>query len=106
MNIQEIKNQYAQEEGYKDWNELDYIVKSGGHLLDSHYEEILIRAQKALQQKTAKSLQKFFITAEMRDLETLLLKEEISYSRMIEIINEKAIAFYSNAINNEENLIR
>lgn len=35
-------------------------------------------------------MRKFIITAEMRDLEQMVSNEEISYSKMIEIINEKA----------------
>jgi len=35
-------------------------------------------------------MKKFIITAELRELEKRVLFEEISYSRMIEILNEKA----------------
>ena len=36
---------------------------------------------------------KFIITAELRELEEKVLKEEISYSMMIQMLNEKAEAY-------------
>lgn len=39
-------------------------------------------------------MDKFIITAEMRDLENQVSLGEISYSRMIEILNEKAYGWH------------
>lgn len=41
---------------------------------------------------------KFIITAELRDLESQVAREEISYNRMIEILNEKAAEYATNLI--------
>jgi hypothetical protein len=46
---------------------------------------------------------KFIITAELRELEKQVLLEEISYSRMIEILNEKAEKWCQDRIENERN---
>lgn len=35
-------------------------------------------------------MRKFIITAELRELQNKFFNEEISYSRMVEILNEKA----------------
>ncbi len=43
---------------------------------------------------------KFITTAEMRDLEQQVTKGEISYSRMMELINEKAEKFFNTPIPN------
>ena len=39
-------------------------------------------------------MKKFITVAEMRDLDQQLALEKISYSRMIEILNEKAEKWY------------
>ena len=104
--LQEIKDKYAIEQGYEDW---EYLLRKNywnDGDIELHWTEICIRAQKEALEKAAKSGNRFFKTAEMRDLETQLSKEEISYSRMIEIINEKADVFYRTSIPNEQNLIR
>ena len=40
-------------------------------------------------------MDKFLKTSELRDLENQVLKEKISYSRMIELINLKAQKYYN-----------
>ena len=39
---------------------------------------------------------KFINTAELRELQRKVNNEEITYSRMVELINEKAFNYYSN----------
>lgn len=106
--LQEIKNNYAQEHGYEDWEGLriEFYGDARPLRIEGFMDEICIRAQKVALENAAESRNKFFRTAEMRDLEIQLRKEEISYSRMIEIINEKAVGFYRTSITNPENLIR
>jgi hypothetical protein len=40
-------------------------------------------------------MDRFLKTAELRDLESMLAKEEISYSKMVELINLKAQVWYT-----------
>lgn len=47
-------------------------------------------------------MRKFIITAEMRDLEQQVHKGEISYSRMIEILCEKADEYCEMKLKNTE----
>ena len=54
MDLQTIRNQYAQEQGYDDWNELDML--SGQEEMTKHIDEICIRAEKAALEKAAKNL--------------------------------------------------
>lgn len=44
-------------------------------------------------------MRKFIITAEMRDLERQVAREEISYSRMVELLNEKADRWHEQKVN-------
>lgn len=46
--LQEIKNEYAQEQGYEDWENLQSDTLSDGEEMEEHMNEICIRAQKAL----------------------------------------------------------
>lgn len=43
-------------------------------------------------------MRKFIITSEMRDLEAQVARGEISYSRMIELINEKADKWHEDKV--------
>lgn len=56
MDLQELKNAYAQEQGYEDW--LEFIVFTD-HLSNEWFEnvmnEICIRAQKAALEKAAEN---------------------------------------------------
>jgi len=45
--------------------------------------------------KNLNKMDRFLKTAELRDLENKLIKEDISYSKMIEEINYKAFVFYT-----------
>ena len=47
MNLQNLKNNYAQEQGYKDWENLQFDTLSEGEEMEDHMDEICIRAQKA-----------------------------------------------------------
>ena len=52
-NLNDIKIQYAQEHAYKDWNELQELHKYNPREIESHMDEICIRAQKAALEKAA-----------------------------------------------------
>lgn len=47
------------------------------------------------------SMTKPFIVANVRDITDLWDKEEISYSRMVEMLNEKAAEFYKQEVSKE-----
>ena len=51
--IQEIKENYAQEKGFTDWEQLDIL--SGREEITKHIDEICIRAQKAALEKAAEN---------------------------------------------------
>ena len=54
--LQEIKNTYAQEKGYEDWDELATITcYTDGYQMESYMNEICIRAQKAALEKAAEN---------------------------------------------------
>ena len=77
--LQEIKNNYAQEQGYEDWDTfLNYYGGRHPEWFDQHMTEICIRAQKEALEKAAN-------------------KEELSYEGFF-VIRE--------SITNPENLIR
>lgn len=50
--LTEIKNEYAQEQGYDNW---ESIRSKPGHFVESHMNEICIRAQKAALEKASES---------------------------------------------------
>ena len=56
MNLQTIKDNYAQEQGYDDWEQLDIL--SGQEEITKHIDEICIRAQKAALEKAAERLER------------------------------------------------
>ena len=49
--------------------------------------------------KAKNYMEKFIITAELRDLEKQVSLGEISYSRMIELLNEKADRWHERKVN-------
>lgn len=51
MDLQTLKNTYAQEQGYEDWD--DFISDQPVYRREEHYDEICIRAQKAALEKAA-----------------------------------------------------
>lgn len=51
----EIKNQYAQELGYKSWSEIMFLNNRNPIAVENHMNEICIRAQKASLEKAAES---------------------------------------------------
>lgn len=51
--LQEIKNQYAQEQGYDDWESIQFDTLSEGEEMEDHMNEICIRAQKAALENAA-----------------------------------------------------
>ena len=57
--LQEIKNHYAQEQGYEDWEDL---IEDNWKtiLMESHMNEICIRAQKAALEKAAENATMLF----------------------------------------------
>ena len=55
-NLQEIKNTYAIEQGYDDWETfLNYYGGRHPEWFDQHWQEICIRAQKAALEKAAEN---------------------------------------------------
>lgn len=54
--LQEIKDTYAQEQGYEDWVELVIINELNSDRLDKHWTEICIRAQKEALEKAAENV--------------------------------------------------
>ena len=54
----EIKNHYAQEQGYKDWLEYVYAVNTNQAGFEQVMNEICIRAQKAALKKAAIEFEK------------------------------------------------
>lgn len=54
-NLQEIKDTYAQEQGYEDWTELVIINGLNADKLDRHWTAICIRAQKVALEKAAEN---------------------------------------------------
>ena len=58
MDLQTLKNTYAKEQGYEDWNEFhDFNDHCYPSVFDKHWREICIRAQKAALEKAADYLQ-------------------------------------------------
>ena len=53
--LQEIKNNYAQEQGYEDWVDLVIHHELKADRLDKHWIEICIRAQKVALEKAAEN---------------------------------------------------
>ena len=53
MDLQTLKNNYAQEQGYEDWEQLDML--SGREEITKHIDEICIRAQKLALEKAAEN---------------------------------------------------
>lgn len=51
MDLQTLKNTYAQEQGYEDWVDLAIHHELKADRLDKHWIEICIRAQKAALEK-------------------------------------------------------
>ena len=56
----------------------------------------MIVAEKQIQESSNFVKNKFINTAELRELQRKVNNEEITYSRMVELINEKAFNYYSN----------
>ena len=55
MNLETLKNNYAQEQGYEDWVDLVIHHELKADRLDQHWTEICIRAQKAALEKAAEN---------------------------------------------------
>ena len=51
----DIKNNYAQEQGYKDWRELQEFHSRNPREIESYMNEICIRAQKEALEKAAEN---------------------------------------------------
>ena len=59
MDLQTLKNNYAQEQGYEDWRELQEFHSRNPREIESHMNEICIRAQKAYGDKIKESVSIF-----------------------------------------------
>lgn len=55
--LQEIKEDYAQEQGFHDWEGLQSDCRHLSGKMESHMDKICIRAQKVALEKAAESLQ-------------------------------------------------
>lgn len=56
MDLQTLKNNYAQEQGYEDWEAfLNYYGSRHSEWFDQHWREICIRAQKLALEKAAEN---------------------------------------------------
>ena len=55
MDLQTLKNNYAQEQGYKDWRELQEFHSRNPREIESYMNEICIRAQKEALEKAAEN---------------------------------------------------
>ena len=58
MDLQTLKNNYAQEQGYEDWEQLDML--SGREEITKHIDEICIRAQKEALEKASENATMLF----------------------------------------------
>ena len=61
MDLQTLKNNYAQEQGYEDW--VDFLNYYGGRhpeWFDQHWTEICIRAQKLALEKASENATMLF----------------------------------------------
>ena len=56
----DIKNNYAQEQGYDDWRELQGFHSRNPREIESHMNEICIRAQKLALEKAAENATMLF----------------------------------------------
>lgn len=85
----EIKNNYAQEQGYEDWKGLQSDCRHLSGKMESHMDKICIRAQKAYGEKIKESVSTF--------IESDLTVNDIFIDDYVNIISK---------ITNPENLIR
>ena len=58
--LQEIKNHYAQEQGYEDWMELQEFHSRNPLEIESYMNEICIRAQKEALEKASENATMLF----------------------------------------------
>ena len=87
-NLQEIKNAYAIEEGYEDWDELRYW-RDISVVADGYMNEICIRAQKLVLENAAENARTKTVTVQGQD----------EYIHDDEVVDRTSIT-------NPENLIR
>ena len=84
----EIKNHYAQEQGYEDWGDLRDYNQSDGEEMEYYMNEICIRAQKAALECAAENVTTVHHSKQSCD----------------EIV--RAVQYTKHSITNEQNLIR
>lgn len=78
-NLQEIKNTYAIEQGYEDWESfLNYYGGRHPEWFDQHWIEICIRAQKAALEKAAENAEIDFVFEPFDDYKAIVDKETIT----------------------------
>ena len=89
--LQEIKNTYAQEQGYEDWKELrEELYGNVPELrIEKYMDEICIRAQKEALEKASENAKTKTVTVQGQD----------------EYIHDDEVVDYT-SITNPENLIR
>ena len=83
MDLNTLKNQYAQEHGYEDWYELANSVQDDLEY-EQHWTEICLRAQKAALENIADRLEREIeLTSEMG-----MEKENWAFSQSYRIITD------------------
>ena len=98
--LQEIKNNYAQEQGYEDWDTfLNYYGGRHPEWFDQHWTEICIRAQK-------KALEKAAENAEIHRL-NLVSGYKFTGKNTVNLSGERTIfSIHKESITNPENLVQ
>lgn len=75
-NLIDIKNQYAQEQGYEDWDDLSEETNYADDY-ELHWTEICIRAQKAALEKAAENAECYEFERGSIDTETITNEENL-----------------------------
>lgn len=73
--LQEIKDKYAIEQGYKDW---ESIRNKPGYVVESHMDEICIRAQKEALEKAAENVKMGYTSIFSDDMKLVVDRRSIT----------------------------
>lgn len=79
MDLNTLKNDYAQEQGYEDWVDLAIHHELKSDRLDQHWTEICIRAQKAALENAAKNTSTQYVrpkTFHYKEIENFITNEQ------------------------------
>ena len=78
MNLETLKNTYAQEHGYDDWEQLVIINELHSDRLDKYWTEICIRAQKLALEKAAKNVKMGYTSIFSDDMKLVVDRKSIT----------------------------